>query len=525
MSTRAPSRSLIAVLASVLAVAATALSLAGCGGGGNEDADPAAVAPQRTIMYFGGVLRPEGDQKQAVDDISRKVFRIADPGKRLQQELDQSFKDNPGMRDFTYADDIEPWLGKRAAAAITRLGPGNQSQVALILATKDTGAAREALERAARDESPRPAERSYKDVDYLLDADNTFAAGIVEDYAVLGNEAAFRSVVDAAKGKGLAEKPDFEPVAAEGEDKLGFGYIDVRSTIAALSASGQIPPGQDATLRSLAGNANRPATMLLDAEPDRVALDIISRGLARDRRVEQQARLVQGLPGDSWLAFGIPRLGQSLRQATRQLSSGGVGGGFVEVIKQQVRTATGLDVERDVIAALGDVAFFAQGRNLFSAGGGMVIDSPDPAAARRLVGKLRPLLARQGAADGVRTTPANIAGARGFRLSSPQLPGSVNVVVRGNRIVAAYGDGATRAALSPPTRLGDSEQYKAAAESLDGAQPGFFLSFGPLADLVGVSSSPQAQRARTYLGALNTLAAGGKVDGDTQTGRMVVTLR
>jgi hypothetical protein len=368
-------------------------------------------------------------------------------------------------------------------------------------------------------------QRTYKGVDYRLNPTSNFAVGIVEDYAVLANEAALRSVVDAAQGKGLSEKADFKPVATEGEGKLGFGYVDVKSTIAALSASGQIPPGQDATLRSLAGNADRPVTMLLDAEPDRVALDVVSRGLPPDRRVQRQARLIQALPGDSWLAFGAPEVGQTLRRATQQLASGGIGGGILETIKQQVRTSTGLDVDRDVIAALGDIAFFAQGSNVLTAGGGMVIDSPDPAAARRLVTKLRPLIARQGAASGLRTSAVSLAGARGLRVTSPQIPGGFNVVVRGNRIVAAYGDAATRSALSPATRLGDSAQYRAATRSLRGAQPGAFLSFGPLANLIGISSSPQAQRARTYLSALNTMAAGAKVDGDTQTGRFVVTVK
>lgn len=512
-----------------LSAAATlvgATLLAGCGGGGDEDADPAKVAPQSTVVYLGGVLRPAGDQKEAVDEISRKVFRVADPGKRLQQEIDQSFKDDPDTRDVTWADDIEPWLGKRVAAAVTRLGSGNQSQVAVIFATKDAGKAKDALDRASRGDTTKPVERSYKGEDYLFDSGDALAAGVVGDYAVLANsEPAFRSVVDASQGKGLSEKPDFKPVAAEGGDKLGFGYIDVRSAIAALGASGAIPPGQDATLRSLAGNANKPVTMLLDAKTDRVALEVISRGLPPDTRVAQQAKLVQGLPGDAWLAFGIPQLGQSLRKATQQIASGGIGGGIVESLKQQVRSSTGLDVDRDVIAALGNVAFFAQGSNPLTAGGGMVVDSPDPAAARRLVSKLRPLLARQGASSGLRTSPANVAGAQGFRLSSPQIPGAVNVVVRGNRMVVAYGDAATRSAFSPAERLGDSPVYKAAAESLDGAQPGFFVSFGPVAELVGVSSSPQAQRARTYLSALKTLAVGGKVEGDTQTGRFVVTLK
>lgn len=511
-------------LAAALASVVLAMIAGGCGGG-DADADPARVAPAATLMYFGGVLRPEGDQKEAVDEISRKVLGISSPGKRIQQELDQSLKDDAQTRGITYADDIEPWLGKRFGAAITRLGSANDSQVALIFAAKDSGKAQDVLARIADRDPAKRVKRSYKGVEYRASAGEPFAAGIVGDYAVLGNEPALRAVIDASKGKGLADKEDFKPVAAEGADKLGFGYVDLRSTIAGLSASGQIPPGQDATLRSLAGNVSKPVTMLLDAKPDRVAVDVVSRGLPANRRVRQQVRLVQELPGDSWLAFGIPQLGRSLRQLTAQIGGGGVGGGILGVIKQQIRAQTGLDVDRDVIAALGDVAFFARGSNFLTAGGGAVIDSPDPAAARRLVSKLRPLVAREGRSSGLRTAAVSVGEATGFRVSSPQIPGAVNVVVRGRRIVAAYGEAATLAAFSPATRLGDSAGYRAAAASLGGVRPGFFVSFPPVAQLIGISSSPQVQQVRARLNALKTLAVGGKVEGDKQTGRFVVTLK
>ena len=108
------------------------------------------------------------------------------------------------------------------------------------------------------------------------------------------------------------------------------------------------------------------------------------------------------------------------------------------------RRATGLDVNRDIIAAIGDVGLFASGTNVLQAGGGAVIKSPDPSAARRLVTKIGALIARQGRRSGVSVGRAAIAGARGIRIRSRRLPGAINVVTRGNRLVAAYGESNAR---------------------------------------------------------------------------------
>lgn len=518
-------RARLARLSAVPAVlAASAAAWTGCGGGGSEDADPARVAPQGSVVYISAAVRPEGDDKEAVDEISRKVFRVAEPGKRIQQELDQSFKDDPETRNVTYADDIEPWLGRRAGVAVTRLA-GNQPQAALIIAAKDPGAASEAIERAAESQRPKPAERSYKDVDYRFDSQDSTAVGVVGDYFVAGSEPAFRSVIDASKAKGLSEKADFKDVSGEAEDKLGFGYVDVRALATALSASGQLPPGQGQTLQSLVGAGTRPVTFSLDAQPDRVTLESVARGVRRTPATAQpETPLVPALPGDSWLALGTPKVGDQLRQMTAQLGAGGLGEGVVSTLKQQLRVQAGLDFDRDLVPALGDVAFFARGTGQLTFGAGAVVQTPDPAAARRLVARLRPLLARE-AGGGARVSSASVPGAQGFKITLGGVPGAINVVSGRDRLVIAYGEATTRAAFSSATRLGNSPAFREATDSLDGSQPGLFVAFSQLAQLLSSLGGGDAQRVSSYLRALETLAAGSELEGDTQTGRFVLTLK
>ena len=497
-------------------VAALLLLPAGCGGeGGDENADPARVAPQGTLFYGVATIRPAGDQGDAVAAIGRKVLRTENPGERIQQELDRRFREDPETRETTYEQDIEPWLGRRVAVALTQLGPGGQAQGAVIIASKDNGKAKDTIEQGARDQ--RAARRTHNGVTYYYDAADTTAAGVVGDYVVIGTEPALRSVVDASKAAGLDQKRDFRSAASDAEDRLGFGYFDLNALVSALNASGQVPPGQAQAMRSLLGAGSHPVTMSLDAQPDRLALDLVARGVPRRGSAEPPTELVSALPGDSWLALGA-ELRESIRQLTSQL------GGTLEAAGRQLRAQTGLDLHRDVLPALGDMALFLRGSSLFSLGAGAVIKSADPAAARRLVARLGSLIERE-AGGGLRSASTTIAGARGIRIASPRMPGAVNAVVRGDTLVIAYGDEATRQAFVPASRLDAAPEYRAARASLGGSPPAVFVAFGPIAELVGTQASPRAQQARTYLSGLRTLAAASRREGDTQTARVVLTVR
>jgi hypothetical protein len=57
-------------------------------------------------MYAEFVLRPEGDQAEAVESFAERVGGIDDPGAELVAGLDAVFADND--LDYTYANDVEP---------------------------------------------------------------------------------------------------------------------------------------------------------------------------------------------------------------------------------------------------------------------------------------------------------------------------------------------------------------------------------------------------------------------------------
>ena len=514
-----PLRRLLPLLLA-LALVATGLAVAGCGsgGGGNGGADPAKIAPKNTLLYFSAQVRPEGDQKDAVDSIAKKVLGVDDPGKRIQTLLDQSIKDSDSK--LTYEDDIATWLGQRAGVAVISLGTGSDNtQAAGILASKDNDKAKDAINKLADEQTPKPTTKKYEGVEYRY-GDGT-AVGLVDDYVVIGTEPGFKAVVDASKGDGLTKNQQFSDAAKDAEDKLGFGFIDTKALLDSLGASGQLPGGAS-SLQGVIGAAGQPITLSLAATADKVTLEAVA---AVTKAAEaRQSELLPELPGDSWFALGLPSVGTAIKTSLNQLG-GGVGAGLVQTASGQIKAATGLDLEKDILPTFGDLALFVRGSGILTVGGGMVIKPDDPAAARRVLDKAPALIRRLGASDGVKVGSASIGGASGLRVTFPKLPGSIDAVLKGDRLVIAYTDAATREALAPQTTLGDSADFKSATASLDGAVAALFVAFPPIANLASAASPETAAQIKQYLGAFTTLAAGTQVKGNQQVGRFVVNLK
>lgn len=511
-----------ALLASTCVAAFTlGLVVAGCGGG---EPDPAGIAPRGAVVYVEGVVRPEGGQRDTVDAIARKVFKEEAPGRRIVQELDKALRDDPQTRTVSWKDDIEPWLGSRAALVVTRIAP--RGEAALIVSTTDAGQAEETVNRVTDAAQPRFARRSYKGTDYRVGTTpGADAAAVVDDFLVFGNEPALRAVIDAQAGGALAEKPDFKDAVADEKDGFGFGWIDVKAVVASAGAAGALPPGQGPALESLLGGGTKPVTFSLDASEEQVELETLARGMKADPAAARQSPIIPTLPDDTWLALGSAEAGPQIRRALEALS-GGPADQVLNAIRQQLRSQANLDLDRDLLPALGDIAIFARGTSILTIGGGLVVQTPDPAAASRLVDGLRPLISRQGSGLGVSVVDSTVAGGRGFKVTSPQLPGAINVVAGADRMVIAYSDAATQAGLAPATRLSSSADYRAAQESLEGAPPAVFVAFQPISQLVGIAANnPDVQKVRAGLASLRTLAGATQVEGDTQRGRFVLRLR
>ena len=296
----------------MLALAAAGLVVAGCGssGGGNEDADPAKVSPKNTLVYLSAQVRPEGDQKDAVDAIAKKVLGVDDPGKRIQTLLDESIKESDSK--LTYEDDIKPWLGRRAAIIVTSLGSGqSDTQAAAILASKDNGKAQDAIDKLGDEETPKAVKREYEGVDYRF-GDNT-AVGVVDDFVVAGTESGFKAVVDASKGDGLTDNKQYSDAAKDAGDKLGFGFVDTKALLSALGTSGQLPGGT-ASLQGLFGSADQPVTLSLAATATRITLEAVA-AATKAAEAAQASELLPGSRPTRGSRSGSPASGRRSRTA------------------------------------------------------------------------------------------------------------------------------------------------------------------------------------------------------------------
>jgi hypothetical protein len=511
----------IARLSAALAVAALIAPGAGWAASteGTGNADPARIAPQSTLVYLVADLQPPPQQQAAATELGRKLLASADPAQRTRELIAQALRDAFGAPAASFEEHVEPWLGRRVAVAVPREAA---SATALIVAATDSEKARKAVERLAAVSTHPLAARSHNGVDYLLDPTAGKAVGVVAEYVVVADEPALRAVVGAAHGTGLSAKPEYQRVAGQAEGRLAFGYIDSGGTATSTDVFGNLPAFVLRGVRAVARSAPQPLTLTLTAQPDRLVLETVQRGVRSIPGATGPGRLVPGLPGDSWYAQGAPQVGRTL------VLTGKLGGpeeASVFSLGEELRARTGLDLERDVAPALGDVAFFLRGSTPSAFGAGVVVQTPDSAAARRLLVRVRPIVAREGRDSGLGVSSASIGGAEGFRVTGPELPKAIYAVMRGSRMVVAYGDASTRAALSPAKRLADSADYRAARRSLGGRQPETFVAFGPIARLVGTSADPDAQKLRAHLSALHTLATETTIAGGTQTTRSVLTVR
>ena len=141
-----------------LAAAATVAASLALGGCGDDDAtDLASLVPPDVPLYVEAVLRPDHDQQAAIESLTSKAAGLDDPGQALVAALDESLATEPG--DFTYADDIEPWLGDRGALFVRSFG--DTPDAAVLVEVSDTGAAEDFLDQAA-EADPQATSQTYE---------------------------------------------------------------------------------------------------------------------------------------------------------------------------------------------------------------------------------------------------------------------------------------------------------------------------------------------------------------------------
>ena len=514
-----------------LACLLPALVLAACGGGasGGAGADPASAVPAGTSIYFQGVVRPEGDQRDDVLDAAGKVLRTDDPERKIHELIDKGLADS-GDAKVSYEKDFAPWLGEKAGvwvAGANRAKPG----YVVIIAAKDTEKAQDAIDKGVKSEGGKIKERSYSGVDYQVDKDGV-AAGIVGDFFTVGTEAEFKRTIKAESGNSLAEAKKYKrTIDALDDDRIGQFYIDLKPFFEQALKSDPKARSQLEQFRSIFPiDKLEPLSGALLANGDRIAFDTLMNGPGVNALRAfapflgtGETPLVAELPGDTWAAFGAPNVGPGLKKLFGSVA-GAFGGAAAA---QQLQQRYSLDLDRDVFGWIGDIAIFVRGSDKASLEGGLVIEATNPDNMRSAFGKLVGLLQSQG---GQKVKAVKVKGAAtAFSTGPSEDLGKPVILARSDdRVVVGVGEAATADGLAPAEKFGDSELFAQAKEALGGDfEPSFLISMPDLVKAVDASGAadPDWVKAKPYLEAFTVIASGGTFEDDKLSSRVVAGLK
>ena len=475
-----------------------ALVAVGCGNDEEAASGASELVPAGAVMYGEATIKPEGDQKEAVDAILAKFPGGGEAGDKLKDLIEKGLRESDAPVSFK--DDIEPWLGDEVAIFVASLGPAGGTAAGLI-ATDDEDKARETLEKSAEG---KVTTQDYKGVEYLTDESGE-AGAVFDGFLVLGTEAGVKAVIDTSKdGKPLSDDENYgNAIDDAADDRLGLFYVNSPELLRALRESGT--PFPDSYKKFF----EQPVVATLDADKDGVVFEAtVPEDLGRASFFGQASELLTELPGDSWLAIGQSDFGKLLDFYVDAFA--GVVGGR-DAVEQQFRAATGLDLQKDVLDWMGDFGIFVRGTSVSELDGALVVETNDEEASGRLIAALERLAKREAEGD-VQISPlAAPGGGEGFTARGAGVPKPIHVFQRDGRVVFAYGDAAASDAVGAGDTLGDSPDYKAATESLGDYEVSFYVLMQPIFDLVEsteAATDADWQKAKPYLEPLSALVGG-----------------
>jgi hypothetical protein len=228
--------------------------------------------------------------------------------------------------------------------------------------------------------------------------------------------------------------------------------------------------------------------------------------------------LLGDVPADSWLGVGISDFGSTIK-TTFGLVAGIAGG--EQALEQQLKSQTGLDLQQDVFGWIGDVALFVNGDSKDTIGGGVLIQSKNPAVSKRALTKLAALAAQS---EGATVAAANVGGGQGYQLKLKGTPKPIFMVQSGDKVAITYGKDAAESALSGTGGgLTDAPGFKDAAGQLGaGYSPQVYVSVPPvinLAESFGAADSAGWAKAKPYVTILNYVIAGSAQSGNEAKSR------
>jgi hypothetical protein len=556
-----------------LCLCAVGLVAGGCGGSthtAGTSADPASAIPASAPLYAGAVVRPTGALASEAQAAGKVLTHQSDPFLRLLAALQ-----TPGSAKLDYAHDVAPWLGPHAAIFLTSLastepllnlleqgllggsgasfpfGSGG-AQGAIVMDTTDPEGARSFLTGQAQHAGARA--QTYRGVSYEATSGG-LAFGLVDRFAVIGSQGALRSVIDTTQGGGALSKSGTysKLLAVAPQQALAHIYVNPLAQSAGAAPGSSSTSASGGVLSLLTGS--RPANISVLAKAGSLSLDADSLSPSGGATAstsllspspEAASALVE-LPGDAWLAIGLPSaarglpadisglkgltslLGGSGVEAQGTLSLGSLLAGLLTPL--EVMGAPTAEARRDYGRWMGSAGVFAGGSGLLNLQAAVVLDSSDATLSRAAVADLGHALRAQGAkvqSVSIPGTEAAISAAiNGLPLAL--YVGAGRTAAGAAKFVLGLGEASIGAALNPTSTLASAASRTAAATSIgEGAQPSLILDTPTLLSLlegVGLTESPSLSGFVPFLRSITTIAGGGReLSAEVSRYRLVINL-
>jgi len=501
------------VLASIAAL--LALALASCGDdAGSGDSSVTDFIPADSPMVFE-VSRASDEQVANAEGLIERLGEVPvlgstlDPRDLVERAIDESAADS-GV-DVSFAEDIEPWLGDRAAIGITSAQFERSEDPDFVIAfeTSDEQAAGDSIDRLLETgEGDEIVEEEIGGQTVRRVEGDDVGAALVDGVLVLGNDdAALERAFAAHDGDSLADSEEytsaFEGLPAE---RLASGYIDL-GIFFELAALEQQDAAEVEAFRAAYGDAfEQPLALSLTAAESSLALDVSSAAVPFTFPTPSASDVLAGAPGDSLAALGFDDVGGQLRALVDTIVELGVGmtpGADPDLLHERIESELGVSLD-EATAAFGDGAAYLRGELPDSYSLGAELDLPEGSETPSvLLDRLGTELERNGWDVG----PPLGSGAEGLSAESRGTDdiGFVNIeIAEDTATISAAPDRATAEAAASGTEdeLGGSELY-AAAESVLGedydliglADPGRIIEQasegGSLLDVVTGESTPE----------------------------------
>ena len=491
-------------------------------------AQPAEALPASTVAYASVDLDPSGGQKIEAIRTLRKFPAFTDEidlqaDDDLRERLFEEVLKSSACEGIDFADDVEPWLGSRAAMAAVDLGEDEPAPVGVIQVT-DAGKAEDGVAKLV--------ETCGAETDG--DAGGWVVAG---DWMVVAETAeTAQQVVDAADGSTLAGDAAFEQWTGEaGDDGFMSVYVSKRVTKylddlggmgpmgmmglpaspmvedgamadedGTTSDSEQVPEGLQQMIDDFDGMA---ATVRFDDGAVEVEYAVSNYQPDMTKFIDSTngADMVAGLPEDTVAAFGMSLeegwAGALLDYLERALPEESA---TIDEQLAQLESQTGLVLPDDLETLLGEGVTVSLGSGL----------DPD-AVANGGPGEVPMGIRIDGDADEIQAVLDKIAAQAG-----PEMAELMQVTEGDGYAVLALQDG-YRGQLEDGGSLGDSAAYSEVVES-EKAQTVLFVNFDTDDDWL-VRLTGDTPEVSDNVEPLSALGVSGWVDGDVVHGLVKVT--